>query len=75
MTTSNPQVLFFGVAFLLVGIAFLYTGVRGLLGFDIALPTKSGSVQHFTGQLARVAGGVSAALGLLFLYFCYSTFR
>ena len=73
MAKPDSQVSLIGLVFLVVGIGFLYTGVRGLLGFDIALPTKSGALQHFTGRSARVAGGVSTALSLMFLYFGVST--
>jgi hypothetical protein len=71
---SNNQVeSLFRIAFLVMGLVLLFTGIRGLLGFAIVLPTKSRGLQRFTGRSARVAGGVAIFFGALVLCFSYLT--
>ena len=61
------------IVLLLVALTFLFIAVRGLLGFDLVLPTKFSGLKRFRGRSARVAGGVSLFFALLMLFAIYAT--
>jgi hypothetical protein len=63
----------FGIAFFVGALVFLYIAVRGLLGFDIVLPTKFSGLKRFKGRSARAAGAVMLFFGLLLLCMSYAT--
>jgi hypothetical protein len=72
MTASQVNSLF-TIVFLLGALVCLYTAVRGLLGFDLVLPTKFSGLKRFKKSSARAAGAVMLFFGLLLLCVSYAT--
>ena len=64
---------FFRILLLVLALVLLLIDVRGLLGYDLVLPTKFSGLQRFQGRYARVAGGVYLLFALLTLFAAYAT--
>lgn len=61
------------ILMLIFALVMFFIGVRGLLAFDLVLPTKFSGLKRFTGRAARVAGGVYLFFGFVMLFAIYAT--
>jgi hypothetical protein len=71
--SPNQVNSFFTIVFLLGGLVCLYAAIRGLLGFDLVLPTKFSGLKRFKGRSTRAAGALMLFFGLLLLCISYAT--
>lgn len=63
----------FRIGLLIFALVLFLIGVRGLLGFDLVVPTKFSGLKRFTGRSARVVGGVYLFFGLIMFFATYAT--